>query len=429
MDRRPAVLLNESAPRSWIRLELLTEKPGRAAIGAAVEVHVKGRVIHRQLKGGGSYCSANDTRLLVGLGDADRVDRVEIRWPDGSQSTVKDPAVRRTHRLREARPEVDGDRPRGWKGVRLSPRNVMLGLAAVAWAWPWPGLSGPGRDRPPLSPRPPPWPRRGDSTKPSPWPGSISGRNPRAARPTCCWPRSPSTGPSPRRPRSPAARSAAAIAALEHLERVRPDTPYLAALVRLVRGKAEYRLARMEEAEASWIEALRIDPKIPEAAWCLLELYYLEGRGELARPWLFACTGTSRTRAILPQFLLELLRQDAQPLAPGSVVQWFEPVLEQNPDDFHANLAMGQNLVREGEADRGLALLERMTREHPDHPDSWDAWLTALDDSGQTDLLLKAIESLPGPISAVRPASPSTTRGPPRKARSGKPRWPATAGP
>ena len=98
------------------------------------------------------------------------------------------------------------------------------------------------------------------------------------------------------------------------------------------------------------------------------------------------------------QFLLELLRQDAQPLAPGSVVQWFEPVLEQNPDDFHANLAMGQNLVREGEADRGLALLERMTREHPDHPDSWDAWLTALDDSGQADLLLKAIESLPGPI-------------------------------
>ena len=113
MDRRPVVLLNESAPRSWIRLELLTEKPGRAAIGAAVQVHVKGRTIHRQLKGGGSYCSANDTRLLVGLGDADRVERVEIRWPDGSQSTVKHPAIRQTLRLKEARPQKSMETGRG----------------------------------------------------------------------------------------------------------------------------------------------------------------------------------------------------------------------------------------------------------------------------------------------------------------------------
>jgi ASPIC and UnbV len=33
--------------------------------------------------GGGSFLSASDRRLHSGLGDATRVDRVEVRWPSG----------------------------------------------------------------------------------------------------------------------------------------------------------------------------------------------------------------------------------------------------------------------------------------------------------------------------------------------------------
>ena len=84
MDRRPAVLLNESPDRSWIRLELLTGSRLRPAVGAAVEVHAGGRIIRRLAKGGGSYLSSQDPRLLIGLGSACRVDRVVIHWPDGA---------------------------------------------------------------------------------------------------------------------------------------------------------------------------------------------------------------------------------------------------------------------------------------------------------------------------------------------------------
>ncbi len=102
MDDHPALLINESASASWIRLELLTTQPGRPAVGASVAVHVEGgRTIHRQLKGGGSYLSSNDPRLLVGLGKAGRVDRVDVRWPNGERSTLEGPAIRQTHRLRE----------------------------------------------------------------------------------------------------------------------------------------------------------------------------------------------------------------------------------------------------------------------------------------------------------------------------------------
>ena len=54
MDSRPAVLLNESEPGHWIRLELFGTKSNRSAIGTAVEVHVGDRVLHRQVKGGGA---------------------------------------------------------------------------------------------------------------------------------------------------------------------------------------------------------------------------------------------------------------------------------------------------------------------------------------------------------------------------------------
>ena len=102
MNGRPVVLLNESQPARWIRLELVGTRSNRSAIGTAVEVHAGGRVLHRQVKGGGgSYASANDPRLLIGVGTADRVDRVEIRWPSGRKTVLNNPALGCSHRVVE----------------------------------------------------------------------------------------------------------------------------------------------------------------------------------------------------------------------------------------------------------------------------------------------------------------------------------------
>jgi hypothetical protein len=73
----------------------------RSAIGTAVDVHLVDRVLHRQVKGGGSYASTNDARLLIGVGKADRIERVEIRWPSGRHTTLRNPALLRTHRVVE----------------------------------------------------------------------------------------------------------------------------------------------------------------------------------------------------------------------------------------------------------------------------------------------------------------------------------------
>jgi hypothetical protein len=118
MDSRPAVLLNESQPAHWIRLELVGSRSNRSAIGASVAVHAGDRVLHRQVKGGGSYASANDPRLLVGLGGADRVDRVEIRWPSGRSTTLTNLALARTHRVVEPDGLVGSDAPSATDGRR-----------------------------------------------------------------------------------------------------------------------------------------------------------------------------------------------------------------------------------------------------------------------------------------------------------------------
>jgi enediyne biosynthesis protein E4 len=101
MDGRPAVLLNESGSGRWLGLELVGTRSNRAAIGAVVAVRAGGRVLRRQVKGGGSYLSANDHRLLVGLGAADRVDEIEIRWPSGARSTVANIEGGRYHKIVE----------------------------------------------------------------------------------------------------------------------------------------------------------------------------------------------------------------------------------------------------------------------------------------------------------------------------------------
>jgi hypothetical protein len=59
------------------------KKSNRNAIGARVEIEVDGHKIVRFVTGGGSYLSASDRRLLIGLGKNERVDRVTVNWPSG----------------------------------------------------------------------------------------------------------------------------------------------------------------------------------------------------------------------------------------------------------------------------------------------------------------------------------------------------------
>lgn len=110
LDDRPVLLLNESerAGRHWIGFELVGQGRNLGAIGASVVVQAGERRLLRHCLNGGSYLSQHDTRLHFGLGEVDRVDSVEIVWPDGATQLLTGVAVDRYHRVEqeEAAPRV-----------------------------------------------------------------------------------------------------------------------------------------------------------------------------------------------------------------------------------------------------------------------------------------------------------------------------------
>lgn len=104
-DSRPSVLRNVAIPVGhWLALRLVgdvAKKSPRDAIGATVYV-TTGKVRQRQdVISGSSFSSQNETTLHFGLGAATSVDKVEIRWPDGSKETIQVPSVDRKFTVTE----------------------------------------------------------------------------------------------------------------------------------------------------------------------------------------------------------------------------------------------------------------------------------------------------------------------------------------
>ncbi|MBD3852582.1 MAG: CRTAC1 family protein, partial [Acidobacteria bacterium] len=94
---RARLLVNTvGSANHWLGLRLVAGAPPVDQIGAWVGVHRKGRpTMWRRVRTDGGFASANDPRLLFGLGDGTSVDRVEVHWPDGTAEEWTDLAVDR----------------------------------------------------------------------------------------------------------------------------------------------------------------------------------------------------------------------------------------------------------------------------------------------------------------------------------------------
>jgi len=81
---------------NWIKVRTIGTQSNRSGIGARVAcvTRVPGESKpHRQIdevRSGGSYISQNDLRIHFGIGKAEQVDLLEIRWPSSHVDTIKD---------------------------------------------------------------------------------------------------------------------------------------------------------------------------------------------------------------------------------------------------------------------------------------------------------------------------------------------------
>ena len=89
VNSRPSLYRNNGGGRkAWIGFRLIGSSSNRDAIGARVEIEAAGRTQVGEVRSGGSYLSHNDIRIHFGLGAAERVDRIRIRWPDGKTESL-----------------------------------------------------------------------------------------------------------------------------------------------------------------------------------------------------------------------------------------------------------------------------------------------------------------------------------------------------
>jgi len=90
---------DSSSGNNWIKVKAIGTKSNRSGIGARVTciATFPGETKpHRQIdevRSGGGYFSQGDLRVHFGLGRADKVDVLEIRWPSGQVDTMKDVAL------------------------------------------------------------------------------------------------------------------------------------------------------------------------------------------------------------------------------------------------------------------------------------------------------------------------------------------------
>jgi tetratricopeptide (TPR) repeat protein len=85
VQNEPLVVLCNQTQRAghWVTFQLEGTKSNRDGVGSIVRIKAGGRMQVLERFGGGSYQSASDPRLHAGLGNAGRVEEVEVCWPSG----------------------------------------------------------------------------------------------------------------------------------------------------------------------------------------------------------------------------------------------------------------------------------------------------------------------------------------------------------
>jgi hypothetical protein len=102
MNAHPSLLVNQiKSPNHWIAFHTVGTKSNHDGIGARLTVKAGGRLRVDEVRSGSSYSSSSDMRVHFGLGQTEKIDFVEVRWPSGPQERFEGLSVDSIHQLRE----------------------------------------------------------------------------------------------------------------------------------------------------------------------------------------------------------------------------------------------------------------------------------------------------------------------------------------
>jgi enediyne biosynthesis protein E4 len=119
MNERPSLYRDVAPVGNFINLQLIGSKSNRAALGAEVTLETADGRRTQEVRSGGGYISQNDLRLHFGVGRAEKVAKIVIRWPSGLSETLTDLPVNQFYVIREGQ-GIDRAQTHGASGVKIA---------------------------------------------------------------------------------------------------------------------------------------------------------------------------------------------------------------------------------------------------------------------------------------------------------------------
>jgi hypothetical protein len=90
-NSEPQILISDLAQQKkihWLKVILVGTKSNRNGLGATVRLTANGQTYTRYNDGKSGYLSQSVLPLYFGLGDATKIDRIEVAWPSGRKQLV-----------------------------------------------------------------------------------------------------------------------------------------------------------------------------------------------------------------------------------------------------------------------------------------------------------------------------------------------------
>ena len=95
------LFLNRFPKANFSRIRLEGSRSNCAGIGARLTATVKGQKLIRDLFPQNGFMGQGPAEIILGLGDAKVIDRLEVRWPSGKTQIYKNLATNRYFLLKE----------------------------------------------------------------------------------------------------------------------------------------------------------------------------------------------------------------------------------------------------------------------------------------------------------------------------------------
>jgi len=120
--------------RNWVAVRLQGTAVNRDGVGATCVAHVGPTTLLRVVGAGHGYAGQNSLEQVFGLGAAEQIDALEVRWPDGSRERFGPLAAGTRARLVQGQGQQAAEKTyESQSGVPLVPPPEEFELPA--WLW------------------------------------------------------------------------------------------------------------------------------------------------------------------------------------------------------------------------------------------------------------------------------------------------------